>query len=1213
MWTGCWWVGCVLALGAAPGIQAQAKADVITGRVIGPDSAAVAGATIVVMDTTARTTTAGRTGVDGRYSVSVEGGSGRYLVRAQAPGLRPDQRFLTRGDSPSSLVADFRLGTQPQTMAAVRVQARRPRPQRENPFGDELGGGNFFGGRMPTAGDANDLASWAALSPGLSPILGSDGSMGGFSALGLGGDQNNMMFQGMQMSGVEIPRAGGAFPIMSTNSADPSRGGFTGGLAQMYVSSGSNFRNYNAVVNIEDPTLQATDRAAARLGQEFRNVLVSAAVQGPIVEDRIYYNTSFQVTRRTSDLASLLGLDGQALQAVGLSRDSLNRFEQLVTGAGIPLTLAGFGSQRVNDNATLIGRFDLSPTGTTAANLVTTLNAGRSRGLGIGPTSPLAAGGESTTRGASAVYTWSKYYRQAFLQEFKGAAGYTRRASEPWLDLPSGRVRVQSQLVDGTAGTTSLGFGGNAGLADESRSGNWELQSNTSWVSADNKHRLKLASSLQYAWSSQESAQNALGTWTYNSLDDLARGVPASFTRNLTPRVRDAAGFNWFTSIGDSWRVGDATAVQGGLRLEGNYFTRLPGYNPEVERQFGIRTDRAPNRWRLSPRLGFRHTFNLPKQSPTGPPAFFDERKIWTIRATVGEYRNMVPATLLSGAFDATGLPSGWRQLSCFGAAAPQPVWDDAASTPERCLDGATGGLLTDAVPRVLAYGGDWDASRSQRVNASVARVAGPLRATIDVTWARNVNQGSNYDHNFAGRPAFTLPDEAGRPVFVTAAGIDPRTGATSPRGSRLVDAFGQVNVQRADLRSESRQLILSLSPRRFSNNYFWNVTWTQTATRGQQRGFGGSGIGDPRLVEWGPLGFAPRHQVATQFSLGVQGWPFRLTLNHRLSSGTPFTPTVGGDVNGDGVSGDRAFIAGRGVGDPALATAIDAVAAGGPSYVRDCLRAQAGRFAGLNSCRGPWTQTMGLVMNVLPGRLGVPTRMNLSLTAWNPLGGVDQLVNGNDLRGWGQAGFADPTLLYVRGFDPARQRFQYEVNPRFGDARASRTAFRAPFRLALEARFRLGPPNDQQQLSRELSLGRTRKGDRLVSARFRQTYARIPFNPLPQLLQMRDSLGLTAAQVDSLNALQRRVQDRMEAAWAPTADWLGALGDTYDLKEALQRVRDTRQKVLPIFSEFMADMRRQLREDQVEKLPEFVRQFFNPAFVRLFQNQGMFEVFIAF
>lgn len=1204
----------LLVVGAlAPCLPAQARVDVVSGRVIGPDSAAVAGATILVMDTTARTTASGRTGPDGRYSVTVEGGSGRYLVRVQATGLRPDQRFLTRTDVASSLVADFRLGTQAQQMAAVRVQARRPRPQRENPFGDEFTSGSFFGGRMPAAGDQNDLASLAALTPGLSPLLNADGSIGGFSALGLAGDQNNLVFQGMQMSGVDIPRAGGAIPIVATNSADPSRGGFSGGLAQMFVFSGSNFRNYTAVVNVEDPALQTTDRAAARLGQEFRNVLASAAVMGPIVEDRIYYNTSFQFTRRTSDLASLLGLDGQALQAVGLSRDSLVRFEQLVNGAGVPLALAGLGSQRVNDNATFIGRFDLSPTGTTAANLVTTVNVGRSRGLGVGPTSPLASGGESSTRGASAVYTWSKYYRQAFMQEFKGAASYTRRESEPWLDLPSGRVRVQSQLADGTAGTTSLGFGGNAGLADESRSGSWELQSNTSWVSADNKHRVRLASSLQYGWSAQETAQNALGTWSFNSLDDLARGIPSSYTRNLTPRVRDAAGLNWFASLGESWRVNDATAIQGGLRLEGNRFTRLPAGNPEIFRQFGVRTDRAPNRWRLSPRFGFRRTFNLPAPSPTGGPGFFDERKIWTFRATVGEYRNLVAPTMLAGAFDATGLPGGWRQLSCFGAAAPAPVWDDDLPTPDRCLDGASGTLLTDAVPRVMLYGGDWDASRSWRANAAVTRIVGPFRTTVDVTWARNVNQPSSYDHNFAGQVAFTLPEEGGRPVYVSPLGIDARTGAASPRGSRLVDAFGQVNVWRADLRSESRQFVLSLMPRRFTGRFNWNMTWTQTVTRGQQRGFVGAGVGDPRLVEWGPLAFAPRHQVATQVSTAFPSWPLRVSLTHRLNSGARFTPVVGGDVNGDGMGGDRAFIAGGGAGDPALAAAIDAVAASGPAYVRDCLRRQAGRFAGLNSCRGPWTQQMGLVMNVLPGRLGVPSRVNLSLTAWNPLGGLDQLVNGNDLRGWGQAGFADPTLLYVRGFDATRQRFLYEVNPRFGDARASRTAFRAPFRLAIEARLRLGPPNDQQQLSRELSQGRSRKGERMVSARFRQSYARVPFNPMPQILQMRDSLGLTAAQVDTLNALQRSVQDRMEAVWAPTADWLGALGDSYDLKEALGRVRETRQKMLPVFTEYMADVRRVLRGDQVDKLPEFARQFFNPAILRALLNNGQFEVFIAF
>ncbi len=1187
-----------------------ARVDRVSGRVVGPDSAAVRDAAVLVMDTVARSTAAGRTGSDGRYAVEVPNGSGHYLVRVQAPTFRVTQRFLTRTEAPSSLVADFKLELAPQQIATMRVEARRARPPRESVFGEDVAGGQFFGGRTPVPADAADLASWAASTPGVSLITGADGGPPGFSVLGLGSGQNNMTMQGMQIGPVDIPRAGGAFPIMATNSSDPSRGGFSGGLAQLFVPGGSNFRQFNVVVNVEDPALQVSDRVASRLGTEFRNLLLSGSVQGPIREDHIYFNTSFQVTRRTSDLATLLGLDNAGLQQIGLARDSLARFQQLVNAAGVPLTVTGAGTQRVSDAATFIGRFDLSPTGTTAANLVTTVTLGRSRGMGIGPSSPVAAGGESRNSAASAVYTWSRYVRQAFLQEFKVATSWSRRASEPWLFLPTARVRVTSALPDGTSGVSNLPFGGNAGLNDESTNGSWELQSNTSWISKDTKHRVKLASSLQYAWLEQESRTNLLGTWGYNSLADLASGIPSSFTRNLTPRLRNGAAYNWFVSIGDMWRASNAMAIQGGVRLEGNHFAKLPLLNPEVQQVFGVRTDRGPNRIHLSPRLGFRRTFGLPAPG-TNAGFFFNETGIWSIRANIGEYRNMLPATLLSQAFDGTGLPSGWRQLSCYGAAIPTPEWDAGALPPDRCLDGTGGTALIDAQPPVFSYSPDFDASRSWRGNFGVDKVLGPLRTSLDATWSVNLDQRSSLDYNFAGVQRFTLPDENGRPVYADIAGIDPRTGAVSPRSSRSVDTYGAVNVQSSDLRSSSRQLMVTFQPLRFNQWYSWVVTWANTATRGGQRGFGGSGIGDPRLIEWGPLS-APRHQITTTFRFQAQWSPIRATITHQLSSGQPFTPVVGGDVNGDGVGGDRAFIAGNGRGDPAVAASIDQLAAAAPSYVRDCLRSQSGAFAGINSCRGPWTQQMGLIVNPMQGRFGIPRRMFVTLTAWNPLGGLDQLINGSELRGWGQNTFGDPTLLYVRGFDAQRQRYVYEVNPRFGDARPSRSAFRSPFRLAIEARINLAPMADRQQLARELSLGRTRKGTRSVSERFKQIYARIPFSVVPGLIQSKDSLMLTNEQVDTLNAIHKRAQDRYDILWAPTADWLGSLGDRYDLNDALARVRDTRKRSGPLAIEYINAVRKILRDEQMLRLPQFIRGWFEPSIQKQILEGGG-EFFFAF
>ena len=89
-----------------------------------------------------------------------------------------------------------------------------------------------------------------------------------------------------------------------------------------------------------------------------------------------------------------------------------------------------------------------------------------------------------------------------------------------------------------------------------------------------------------------------------------------------------------------------------------------------------------------------------------------------------------------------------------------------------------------------------------------------------------------------------------------------------------------------------------------------------------------------------------------------------------------------------------------------------------------------------------------------------------------NPLGGLDQLLHGADhLRGRGTSAPPDPTLYYVRGFDPTSQAFTYEVNPRFGSTRASQNTVRAPFRLTIDVALFLSRPYQLQMLDRSMAL----------------------------------------------------------------------------------------------------------------------------------------------
>ena len=75
---------------------------------------------------------------------------------------------------------------------------------------------------------------------------------------------------------------------------------------------------------------------------------------------------------------------------------------------------------------------------------------------------------------------------------------------------------------------------------------------------------------------------------------------------------------------------------------------------------------------------------------------------------------------------------------------------------------------------------------------------------------------------------------------------------------------------------------------------------------------------GDPNEFSWATSDFERRHSVAGTTTWLVKPW-LDITSVVRLTSGAPFTPRVGSDINGDGSRNDRAFVFNP--ADPAIAT----------------------------------------------------------------------------------------------------------------------------------------------------------------------------------------------------------------------------------------------------------------------------------------------------
>src|SRR3569833_1887574 len=103
---------------------------------------------------------------------------------------------------------------------------------------------------------------------------------------------------------------------------------------------------------------------------------------------------------------------------------------------------------------------------------------------------------------------------------------------------------------------------------------------------------------------------------------------------------------------------------------------------------------------------------------------------------------------------------------------------------------------------------------------------------------------------------------------------------------------------------------------------------------------------------------------------------------------------------------------------------------AGGSSSARECLMRQLNTRAARASCHGPWTANGRVQLKFNATKIGLPKRLVVSLDVQNPLALADIAVHGaSDVHGWGQNITPDQNLLFVRGFDPVKQEFLYDVN----------------------------------------------------------------------------------------------------------------------------------------------------------------------------------------
>ncbi|HVH66766.1 MAG TPA: TonB-dependent receptor [Gemmatimonadales bacterium] len=1059
-----WALVAALALAASRPAAGQVgtTTDIITGTVTGPDSQPLPGATVVATSVETRVARQRTTDAHGRYTIVFPDGGGRYELTARFIGMAAVQVSVARQADEDRIEATIHMGLAAVPLEAVTVSAR------SSARSDAAGPGSTARSynpeqlaRLPI--NASDLNTIATLQPGVLGIRETDSTATAFSVAGQRPTANNVTLDGLSFGTASVPQDAVRSIRVVTNGYDVARGQFSGGLVASSTRGGTNVPQGSFTYSLRDREVAWGEATSSPFGQGATQNQLGGGIGGPIVLNRLFVFASLQGRWRDQGLPSLATADPGTLLRLGVSPDSAARFVTLAGAAGAPVSVLNRYDDRATNSTLGLLRLDWRASDVHTLTLRLDGNWESQEPTRVSTLALPATGGRRTTSGGGLMASLTSYFAGRFINELRGYVARQRRDTRAFLALPNALVVVTSDLPDGSQGAEVLAFGGNGGLPQHIDNRHLEIADEFSWLPGEGPvaHRLKLGLDVIGTRLEENHTSNQLGMFIYPSLAALAADSPDTFLRTLVPRLQSGTAWNGALYAGDTWRPGGGWQLTYGVRLEATRFSGAPPYNRAVDSLFGVRTDRIPSEVHVSPRVGF--TWAL---GPAPQTTF--------LRGGVGDFRSLTPTALYAAALGAPGLATGETQLTCVGSAVPSPDWSryaaDPSTIPSQCVD--TAAAVTVAPhPDVTAFASDFGAPRARRASVALVQRFGRSNywVTLEGSYARGVNQYGFRDLNLVTTPRFTLPDEAGRPVYVPADSIVPTTGAVSFAGSRLHPEFDNVLLMGSDLQSDTKQLTLT-----FTGATSWGaafrVGYTLTRARDQSSFSSGSASagfaapttgGDPNAREWGTSGLERRHAFVGTATVPVTR-ALDISAVGSFTSGVPFTPIVGSDINGDGSRNDRAFIFNPALTlDTAVANGMRALLATAPPAVRSCLARQFGSIAARNSCTGPWQPSLDLQLNWRPEWFGPERRLTVSLVTVNLLGGLDQWLHGAaNLHGWGWAQAPDPVLLYVRGFDPApaTPRYLYAVNGRFGTTASAASGVSVPFQVGLQARFGIGP-----------------------------------------------------------------------------------------------------------------------------------------------------------
>ena len=758
--------------------------------------------------------------------------------------------------------------------------------------------------------------------------------------------------------------------VVQVSPFDVRYGNFAGGMVNAITKSGTNDVRGSLFGYWQNKTLAGNKSDPTFLGYNVWQYGLSLG--GPIIKDKVHFFITTDLQDRSSAFGNQFQLSGDPeadLARAGFTNAEAERFSSILTNTyGVAAPGTALGTNLGTPDRNFFAKVSTSLIPGSYLELSYNLVSAEQDTLTRAPTSPSIPG---------RLRDGYQLSNSGYAQSTKSHIARAKLVST-WLDgklsneLLTGFSILRDRRVPGQDIPLVLVKAGRLGTADAWLAAGAErfsqnnvldqdiiqLQDSLSYKLGD--HALTLGTSNEYLKLRNAFLQAATGVWTFESLDDFEAGRASAFQRRFAvsdvqePGTADFNVFQLGFYAQDSWSPLQGLTVTPGVRMDVPLLSKANVNERLVANEaFPINTGEMPSGNILwSPRLGVNWDVD-------GGDTI--------LRGGVGVFSGRPPYVWVSNAYSINGLSQ--VELTCQRAAGSRRIPDftiDPAAQPFDCAGGTT--LPTAPVNQgEINY---FDKNTKYPQNFRVAfgadrRLPFGLISTVDVLYTRDINGWYTTDENLARQESDSGEGRALYGTFAATGSFRATPARVDP--ANLVQAVKVFNKNGGSVFSGTLQLRKDLA-----NVVDASVAYTYTRSRDRISLTSSQALsnfqfapidGDIQNRLLRPSAFDRPHRVTltatTDLPMG-----FNAGLIYVGQSGTPYTWTVSGDVNADGISGnDLAFIP----ASPEQISLQDPTQYEGLSNFiesQDCLREAKGDFVRRGSCRNPWS-------NIFDVRLG--------------------------------------------------------------------------------------------------------------------------------------------------------------------------------------------------------------------------------------------------